>query len=171
MQGLYWTLPRDRVEELEDEESEEEEGEHMTSAAALVEGSVHGGRPDSEGGERGQPLVSCGRVFKNLSSGLTTESKAGALLNCFTAAVCAQSPNRDAEQLSASSCRCLLRHIFIEALDRLCGVRKMAVVRLTNVSYTHLVVPCAATAANNAAHGHHPAPAARGAAGSALHEP
>ena len=95
MQGLYWTLPRDRVEELEDEESEEEEGEHMTSAAALVEGSVHGDRPDSGGGEQGQPLVSCSRVFENLSSGLTTKSEAGALLGGSSAAVCAQSPQRN----------------------------------------------------------------------------
>jgi hypothetical protein len=136
MQGLYWTLPRDRVEELEDEEeSEEEEGEHMTSAAALVEGSVHGGRPDSGGGEQGQPLVSCSRVFENLSSGLTTERKAGAPLACLSAAVVAQSPHCDAEQPSASSCRGLLRHIFIEALDLSGGVRDMAVVRLTNMSY------------------------------------
>ena len=39
-------------------ESEEEEGHH-DSAAALVEGSVHGGKPESgDGGERGQALVS-----------------------------------------------------------------------------------------------------------------
>ena len=59
-QGLYWTLPKDRVEELEDmgSESEEEEGHH-DSAAALVEGSVHGGKPESgDGGEGGQALVS-----------------------------------------------------------------------------------------------------------------
>ena len=63
-QGLYWTLPKDRVEELEDMESEEEEEEpgHDDSAAALVEGSVHGDKPESGsgggGGERGQSLVS-----------------------------------------------------------------------------------------------------------------
>ena len=136
MQGLYWTLPRDRVEELEDEEeSEEEEGEHMTSAAALVEGSVHGGRPDSGGGEQGQPLVSCSRVFEDLSSGLTTGSRAGALLGCLSAAVCAQSPHCDAEQYSASSCRGILWHVFSEALDLLGGVRDMAMVRLTNASH------------------------------------
>ena len=63
-QGLYWTLPKDRVEELEDMESEEEEEEqgHHDSAAALVEGSVHGDKPEAGsgggGGERGQSLVS-----------------------------------------------------------------------------------------------------------------
>ncbi len=77
MQGLYWTLPRDRVEELEDDESEEEEGEHMTSAAALVEGSVHGDKPESGGGERGQALVSCSRALKAFSSGITTQQWLG----------------------------------------------------------------------------------------------
>lgn len=57
-QGLYWTLPKDRVEELEDMDSEEDEGDDHTSAAALVEGSVHGGKPESGDSEHGQPLVS-----------------------------------------------------------------------------------------------------------------
>ena len=55
-QGLYWTLPKDRVEELEDMDSEEEEDD-QTSAAALVDGSVHSDKPDPDGGERGQALV------------------------------------------------------------------------------------------------------------------
>ena len=49
------------MEELEDMESEEEEEDqgHHDSAAALVEGSVHGNRSGSGvGGEHGQALVS-----------------------------------------------------------------------------------------------------------------
>ena len=59
LQGLYWTLPRDRVEELEDGEEEEEEEEQRdeASAASLVEGSIHSDKPESGGGERGEPLV------------------------------------------------------------------------------------------------------------------
>ncbi len=53
---MYWTLPKDRVEELEDMDSEEEDDD-QTSAAALVDGSVHSGKPDSDGGESGQALV------------------------------------------------------------------------------------------------------------------
>ena len=59
LQGLYWTLPRDRVEELEDGDSEEDEEEEPdeASAASLVEGAVHSDKPESGGGERGQALV------------------------------------------------------------------------------------------------------------------
>ena len=47
---------------MESEEEEEEQGHH-DSAAALVEGSIHGNKPESGdgsggGGERGQSLVS-----------------------------------------------------------------------------------------------------------------
>ncbi len=59
LQGLYWTLPRDRVEELDDGESEEDEEQEQdeASAASLVEGSIHSDKPESGGGEHGQPLV------------------------------------------------------------------------------------------------------------------
>ena len=59
LQGLYWTLPRDRVEELDDDGSEEDEEQEQdeASAASLVEGSIHSDKPESGGGEHGQPLV------------------------------------------------------------------------------------------------------------------
>ena len=70
---MYWTLPKDRVEELEDMDSEEEDDD-QTSAAALVDGSVHGNKPDSDGGERGQALVRQASTLKTQSSVLVLVS-------------------------------------------------------------------------------------------------